>query len=56
MIDYTGKILDNIPEDVKGVSSTLDVHHLFDIAEDATKLSQSNAELFHHFVAQLPFL
>ena len=53
MINYIGKIIDNIPEDMKGVSSTPAVHHLFDISEYATKLSQANAYLFHHFVAQL---
>ena len=53
MIDYIGKILDDIPEDIKGESATPDAHHIFDIAEDATKLSQAGADIFHHFVAQL---
>ena len=56
MIDYIGKILDNIPEDMKGESATPAAHHLFDIAEDATKLSQADADIFHHFVAQLLYL
>ena len=56
MIDYIGKIIDNIPEDMKGESAKPAAHHLFDIAEYATKLSQTNAHLFHHFVAQLPYL
>ena len=49
-------MLENIPEDMKGESSTPAAHHLFDIAEDATKLSQADADLFHHFVAQLLYL
>ena len=53
MIYYIGKIIDNIPEEIKGESATPSVHHLFDIAENATKLSQADADIFHHFVAQL---
>ena len=49
-------MLDNIPEYMKGGSATLDAHHLFDIVEDATKLSQDDADLFHHFIAQLIYL
>ena len=39
MMDYIGKILDNIPEYIKGGKSTFDAHHLVDIVEDETKLS-----------------
>ena len=53
MTDYIGNIIDAIPEDIKGGSSTPASHHLFDIAEDTTKLSQTNAYLYHHFVEQL---
>ena len=41
---------------MKGESATPAAHNIFDIAEDATKLSQANADLFHHFVAQLLYL
>ena len=51
MINHIGKMLDNIPEDMKVESATPAAHHPFDIAEDATKLSQADADLFHHFVA-----
>ena len=34
----------------------MSAHHLFYIAEDATKLSQADTDLFHHFVAQLLYL
>ena len=53
MINYIGKMLDGIPEYMKGESATPAAQHLFDIAEDATKLSQADADLFHHFVAKL---
>ena len=56
MIDYIGKMLDVIPEDMKGESATPAAYHLFDIAEDATKLSQDDSDIFHHFVAQLLYL
>ena len=56
MIDYTGKMIDNIPEYMSSESATPAAHHLFDIAEDTTKLSQADADLFHHFVAQLLYL
>ena len=49
-------MLDDIPEYMKGESATPATHHLFDISEYATKLSQAKADLFHHFVAQLLYL
>ena len=39
MIYYIGKTIDYIPEDTKGESSKPAAHHLFDIAEYATKLT-----------------
>ena len=56
MIEYIGKMLDNIPEYMKGGSATPAAHHLFYIAEYATKISQANADLFRHFLAQLLYL
>ena len=41
---------------MKGGSSTPYSSHLFDIVEDATKLYQADADLFHNFVAQLLYL
>ena len=41
---------------MKEEAATPASHHLFDIAEDATKLSQADADLFHNFVAQLLYL
>ena len=40
---------------MKGKSATPE-SHLFDITEDATKPSQTNADIFHHFVAQILYL
>ena len=49
MIDYIGKMIDDITEAMKGESSTPAAHHLFEITEDAKKLPQADAHLFHHF-------
>ena len=56
MIDYIGKMLDDVPYYMKGESSTTVAHHHFGIAEYETKISQAGADLFHHFVAQLLYL
>ena len=56
IVDYIENILDDIPEDMKGESATPVAHHLFDIAEDATKLSRTNVDIFHHFVVQILYL
>ena len=56
MINYIGKVLDDIPEDMKGESATPATHHLFAITEDSTKLPQADSDIFHHFVAQLIYL
>ena len=48
MINYIGKILDDITEDIKGKSPTPDAQHLFDIAEEKIKLSQADANIFYH--------
>ena len=39
-----------------GELATLAIHHIFDVAEDTNKLSQSNADHFHHFLAELLYL
>ena len=44
MIDYIGKTLDSIPEYMMGWSYKSTENYLFDISEDATKLSQDDAD------------
>ena len=39
MVYYIGKMFDDNPEDMRGESSELDAHHLFDITEDVNGLS-----------------
>ena len=50
MVDYIGKMINETTEYIRGKSSTQAVHHPFDIEKYATKLSQTDADIFHHFV------
>ena len=43
-------------EYIRGLSVAPVTHHLSDISEDAIKLSLTEEELFHNFVAQLLYL
>ena len=53
MFDCIVKIIDDIPEDMRGESETSAAHHLFGTAEDVTKLSQTDTDLLHNFLAKL---
>ena len=52
-VDYIEKMINDTPEDMKGVSEIPVTHHFFDISEDVTKISQTDSDLFHQFVAHL---
>ena len=54
--DYIVNMIDDIPEDMRGESATPATHHLLGIADDAKKISQTDADLFCHFVTQLLYL
>ena len=56
MVNYIRNILDDNPEDIKSGSATPVAYCLFDVTEDVTKLSQTNIEIFYHFVAQLLYM
>ena len=56
MVEYIGNMLGIILEDMKGESETPSAHSLFDISEDATELSQIDADFLHHFLAQRLYL
>ena len=53
MVNYIGNMLNDTLEDTRGEPKTPDAHYLFYIAEDTTKISQTNTEKFHRFVAQI---
>ena len=56
MVNYIGNMLDEIPEDMRGESEIPATHNIFDIVEDVSKQSQTNADIFHYFVAQLLYM
>ena len=56
MVKFIGNMLENIPEDMKGVFSTPDGKHLFDTAEDTTKLSQTDTDILYYLVAKILYL
>ena len=45
MVEFIGKMLNNIPEKMKGKLATLSACHPFDIVEDTTKLSRTDTDL-----------
>ena len=44
MVDYIGKMIYEIPEYMRGEYATPATHHLFDIEEDASELSQTDED------------
>lgn len=55
MIPYIRKMLSEVPNDMAGESATPTVSHLFQVNEDADKLDEPTARLFHHHVAKPVF-
>lgn len=55
MTEYTGKILEDFPEEILGIRMTPVADHLFEIRDkaDARPLPEEQAREFHHAVAQL---
>eukprot|EP00957_Ditylum_brightwellii_P091533 6969889-Ditylum_brightwellii.AAC.1 len=56
MFDYISKLLTDPPEEFDGEAATPAANHLFEVNNEAEKLKEEDAELFHHLVAQLVFL
>ncbi len=58
MITYTTKILTNFPEAITTSCATPAANHLFTVHDEATAefLPKTQAQAFHHTVAQLLFL
>jgi hypothetical protein len=48
--------LEELPEDMSGEAATPAANHLFQVNEDAVKLDEESAPLYHHKVAKLLFL
>jgi len=57
MIEYVkAMIIECPPELMQGSAQTPAASHLFNIREDAEKLDQDEAEIFHHLVAKILYL
>jgi hypothetical protein len=56
MCKYLSKVIEDFPEEITGVSATLAADHLFKVREDGRKLSEEQADVFHHTVYQLLFV
>ena len=56
MVNYIGKMFENILEYMKGESEKPDGQHLLDTAEYVTTLSQTNIYPLYNLVAQLLYL
>jgi Reverse transcriptase (RNA-dependent DNA polymerase) len=56
MIPYIETMLEELPEDMDGVSSTPAGNHLFTVNKEGTKLGEEESIMFHHNTAKLLFL
>ena len=54
--DYIKNMLAELPAVMDGESRTPAALHLFEVNEEAVKLSEKDAQFFHHYVAKLLFL
>jgi hypothetical protein len=55
MCKYLSKVIEDFPEEITGVSAIPVADHLFKVREDGRKLSEEQADVFHHTVYQLLF-
>ncbi len=55
MYKYLSKVIEDVPEEITGVSATPAADNLFKVREDGKKLNKEQADIFHHTVYQLLF-
>ncbi|VEU34053.1 unnamed protein product [Pseudo-nitzschia multistriata] len=56
MFDYLEEIIQNLPDSLRGTAVTPAGDHLFKVNDESPKLSQADADKFHHYVAKLLFM
>lgn len=56
MIEYIKNMVDEAPIEFSGTAATPAANHLFDTYEEAPKLEERRAAIFHHTVAKALFL
>jgi len=56
MYDFIEKMLTELPLDIQGTAKTPAAKDLFTVSDNAKKLPEEKAQLFHHLVAKLLYL
>ena len=56
MYEYIHNMLNELPLDMDGVATTRVHNHLFSVNQEAKKLNEKSAEMFHDNVAKLLYL
>ncbi|CAJ1961178.1 unnamed protein product [Cylindrotheca closterium] len=56
MDDYINRLLEEAPEDMKGLATSPAANHLFQVKDEPVLLDSKRAELFHHIMAKLLYL
>ena len=51
-IDYTKKIMVSMPKVMKSMSKTPEATHFFNLNDQAKKLTEDKAQMFHHLVSK----
>ena len=56
MEDYLKEMINDLPDDMDGMATTPAADHLFKVRDNAPKLNETKADLFHRVTAQLLFV
>jgi hypothetical protein len=56
MNDYIENLIDDAPADMTGNAATPAAKHLFEVNDNAQKLSPKNSDVYHHNTAKLLYL
>jgi hypothetical protein len=56
MDDYVKNLIDNVPSDMTGTAATPGSNHLFNVNDDAEKLSPEMSDKYHQMTAKLLYL
>ena len=56
MEDYLKEMLGDLPDDMDGIATTPAADHLFKVRDNAPKLNETRADLFHRVTAQMLFV
>jgi len=56
MYDYIHNMLNEPPPDMDGGATTPAANHLFSVNQEAQKLNEKSAEMFHHNLAKILYL